>query len=100
MNKELATRLLDMVQNLYIENLVLRRMLDRSRIPDWRHSLAMILAHPDPESLAQLRSRFDPLRALIQRDTHLEQVLQEFLQVAPAKKDVNQTRNANLPRQK
>jgi hypothetical protein len=47
------------------------------------------LAHPNPESLAKMQAQFEPVRARIRDQQNLEQVLQEFLQVVPPKKDVN-----------
>jgi hypothetical protein len=88
-DKELALRMLEAIENLYIENAILKTMLDRASGPAWKRSFTAILANPDPGAVAQLRSRFDPLRAVIQQDRGLEQAIQEFLRVVPPKKDVN-----------
>jgi restriction endonuclease S subunit len=63
-------------------------MLNRS-FPDWKQAFKQIVANPDQQVLAEILSRFDPLRAAIEEDQNLERALQEFLRVVPTNKDVN-----------
>jgi hypothetical protein len=86
-DKDLVIRLLNAVEDLYLENTLLR-VVYRQR--GW-HSMDKVLAEmkADPEATALVRSKFAQLRLRIQQDTHLSDVIQEFLRVVPATKDVN-----------
>jgi len=87
MDKELANRLLDAVEKLYLENLVFRAALQKGRWAAMDKVLAE--AQADPELTVRVQKQFAPVRERIRQDSDLEQVIQEFLQAVPPKKDVN-----------
>ena len=92
MVKELATRLLDAIEQLYIENLAYQSLFEvlQNRLPPKEQVKSLIeQAKQHPQLQAKVRQQFQPLRDRIRNEADLGRVLQEFLRVVPAKKDVN-----------
>ncbi len=87
MDKDLATRLLDAIEVLIIENMAMRKLLKDSKHPSFERVLEF--GRNDPAVRARIAKLFDPLRAQIRDDANLESVLQEFLRVVPTSKSVN-----------
>jgi hypothetical protein len=92
MDKDLATRLLDALEAVYTENVALKGIMKafrRDLPPQYRIDQLLARAKGDPLVGGRIHEQFEPLRARIREDATLEQVLQEFLRVVPAKKDLN-----------
>ena len=92
MDKELALRLLDALESVYIENLARKTIMKNfaSRFPPQYQVEELIdEAKKDPQVAGVVHEQFAPVRARIQEHASLEKVFQEFLRVVPAKKDVN-----------
>ncbi|MGC2246192.1 MAG: hypothetical protein WA609_06285 [Terriglobales bacterium] len=94
MSDQLPEQLIGIIEKVLIENRALRALLVALRVrvgmPSQAQMDAMIAqAKQTPEILESVRQQVAPLRDRIASEHDLEQVLQEFLRVAPAKKDVN-----------
>jgi hypothetical protein len=92
MDKDLATRLLDALEAVYTENVALKGIMKafrRDLPPQYQIDQLLARAKGDPLVGGRIHEQFEPLRARIREDATLEQVLQEFLRVVPAKKDLN-----------
>ncbi len=92
MAKNYATRLVDIIERLYIENMVLRALFKthQSKLPPKSEVDEMIAnAKSDPRVGGVVHEQFEPVRVRIRENADLEQVLQEFLRAVPPNKDVN-----------
>ena len=92
MDKDIAIRLLDALESVYTENVALKGIMKsfRSSLPPQSQIDELVAeAKRDPKVAGVVHEQFEPLRARIAEDATLGQVLQEFLRVVPAKKDVN-----------
>ena len=91
-DQELALKMLDAIEDMYLENNALRAMLAtyQKHLPSlgpWQRLLADLKAEPGMASNTRLV--FAPLRKRIQEDQNLTGAIGEFLRVVPPKKDVN-----------
>jgi hypothetical protein len=92
MAKNYATRLVDIIERLYIENMVYRNLvkLHQEKLPPQSEIDALMeFAKTDPRVGGLIHQQFEPVRVRIREHADLEQVLQEFLRVVPPKKDLN-----------
>jgi hypothetical protein len=90
--KNYAARLVDIIERLYIENMVLRALFKthQSKLPPKSEVDEMIAnAKSDPRIGGLIHEQFEPARVRIRENADLEEVLREFLRVLPPKKDVN-----------
>ena len=80
------------MEDLYIENMVRRTLFKQyqANLPP-RFEVAELIAKAKRHPLAGgvVHEQFEPVRARIRANETLEQVLQEFLQVVPPRKDMN-----------
>ncbi len=91
-DKELAIRLLDALEELWIERRAYRSLFKtlRHRLPPQMQMDQLIAeAKKHPDIRAQVHEQFAPLRDRIQQSADLSNLIEEFLRVVPAKKDVN-----------
>ena len=92
MADQLPAQLIDIIEKLLIEVRAMRSLLRvlKSRMPPQAQVDSMIAqAKQNPQILESVRQQVAPLRDRIPSGHDLEQVMQEFLRVVPAKKDVN-----------
>ena len=92
MDKEFLLKLVDVIENLYVENKVYKSLFKvyRRQFPPQREiDELMARAKSDPLVGGRAHEEFEPLRDRIRANETLEQVLREFLKVVPATKDVN-----------
>ena len=92
MDKEFLLKLVDAVENPYIENMVRRTLFKQyqANLPPKSEVDEMIAkAKLHPLAGGVVHEQFEPLRARIRANETLEQVLQEFLRVVPPQKDMN-----------
>jgi hypothetical protein len=88
MDEDLATRLLDALESVYTENVALKgimRAFRRDLPPQYQIDQWLARAKGDPLVGGRVHEQFEPLRARVCDAGTLEQVLQEFLRVVPAK---------------
>jgi hypothetical protein len=87
MDKPLAEQMLDFIEQMYLENTFLKAVY---RSKGWKNMEKVLQeARTDPVMAPKVQAIFGPLRDRIREQASLEQVMQEFLRVVPAKKDVN-----------
>ncbi len=90
MDETFASKLVDAIEKLYIENRVYKSLLKSfaNRLPP-QQEIDRVVAAGREHIREQVQKQFSPVRDRIRSDSNLEQVLQEFLKVVPPKKDVN-----------
>ena len=86
-DKALAEKMLDVIQTLYMENVILKDVLRKKGWVAMDKVLAE--AKADPDMQRRLRHVFGPVRERIQSETDLPQVIQEFLRVLPPNQKSN-----------
>jgi hypothetical protein len=90
MDRDLATRLVNELEKVVLENQILKSILmgygDALRIP-WREHLEALMA--DPEVTATTHRQFAQLRDQVQSDSDLAEGIRRLLEVFPANKQVN-----------
>ena len=83
-DKDLASHLLDALENMHTENVALQWILEyfRNELPP-QYQLDQILARAkgDPRVGGHIHAQFSPIRDRILEDANLEQVLKEGLRV-------------------
>jgi hypothetical protein len=86
-DKELSIRLLAAIENLFLENMILKDVLQEK---GW-DGMDRVLTEAKASSkvMDHVRIIFAPIRSRIRGDTELAQVIQDFLQVVPGHKNVN-----------
>jgi len=92
MDKELTDRLLDEMENLYIENLAMRSYIKALQRMNPNATAAESLIEAKRKSqdiLAQAKELFGPLRAQIQAAQRLDDEILKSLRVDLAKKNTN-----------
>lgn len=94
MPNQLPEQLIDIIEKVLIENRALRALVVALRVrvgmPPQAQMDAMIAsAKKTPEILESVRQQVAPLRDRISSERGLEQAIEEFLRVQPAKKDEN-----------
>ncbi|MFI5090347.1 MAG: hypothetical protein ACHP7P_09850, partial [Terriglobales bacterium] len=87
---ELLIRLLDAFEIVYAQNLCYKTLLKKfaSRLPPQRE-IEQVLEAATASTRDMIAKDYAPLRARIRQAQSLEEALQEFLRVVPARKDVN-----------
>lgn len=86
-DKNLANRLLDAVESLYLENQIMKLVLAKKGWVEMEKFLSD--AKSDPQAQALVRHQFAPVRKLIESDSDLAKAIQEFLRVLPIDKKAN-----------
>ena len=86
-DKELSIRLLAAIENLFLENMILKDVLQEKGWDGMDRVLTK--AKASSKVMDHVRIIFAPIRSRIQSDTELAQVIQDFLQVVPGHKNVN-----------
>jgi hypothetical protein len=88
-----ATRLLDIIERIHVENLarktILRAYSGQRLPPQYQIDQLIEDAKKNPLVAGVVHEQFAAARARMLEDGTLEQVLQEFLQVVPPTKDMN-----------
>jgi 1,2-phenylacetyl-CoA epoxidase catalytic subunit len=87
MEKDLALRLLDAIEQMFIENIVMKDVLQRKGWKVMDQYLADATADPEMQAIAH--KKFSEVRSHIQQSRDLSDAIQGFLQVIPANKDEN-----------
>lgn len=80
------------IEELYIENAAYRALFEtlKSRMPPQAQVESLLQqAKQNPQIRARVLAPLAPLRQRIQEQSDLADVIQEFLRVAPPKKDLN-----------
>jgi hypothetical protein len=81
--KDARFRLVDYIENLYLENLILKDELRHRNLAQMAAMLEKLKA--DPRITTRVRALFAPLRARILEEAFEEQAIQEFLKANPPK---------------
>jgi hypothetical protein len=91
MDKRLGLKMLDLIENLYIENYALLAMLpsvyrtiDNAQVRSY-----MDQAKNDPQIRESVREQWLPMRQRLESDASLEEAMQQFLQIVPPENKVN-----------
>jgi hypothetical protein len=86
-DKELSIRLLAAIEDLYLENMILKDALPE----EGRDAMNDVLteAKVSHKMIDHVRIIFASIRSRIQGDTELAKVIQDLLQVVPGDKNVN-----------
>jgi hypothetical protein len=91
-DKELALRMLDVLEELEAENRAYRALLKAlgsGRPVPPAKQIHQLLAEAKAAIRDRVHQEFAPLRDRLQQSEHLSDSIQELLRVLPAKKDVN-----------
>ena len=90
--KDLAIRLVDTIEALYLENLVLRATLMMyqkysPQLGPWEKLVED--GKTNQGAISQIQSTFSPVRRRIAEDSGLAEAIEQFLKVAPPSTEMN-----------
>ncbi|MFZ0912871.1 MAG: hypothetical protein WBQ76_03165 [Candidatus Korobacteraceae bacterium] len=86
MPKPLMIRMLDVLEDLYFENTLLKAAVE----PRWPQMNSFLAdAKKNRGAVDRVHALFAPLRAEAQQSAEPERLLEAFLRIFPANKDVN-----------
>jgi hypothetical protein len=90
MDRELANRIMDLIENLNVENLALRSLLQPPYGNADKAHLDSLLEEAKNSGVREIvHAQWKPLRDQLQSDKTLEEAFRAFLRIAPPSSEVN-----------
>jgi len=95
MDKRLLKRIVDMLEDVFTENVALRHLLQPPHGSTSNEQVDAMLARAkdNPEVRERVAQLLKPLRRRIEATANLEGALKEFVEKLPLKRDVNEDRS-------